>query len=173
MLTDFYLIDPRPQISQGDIFGSIPVARVKFPEGVPVLKEIQGMLITHDCEFDKPNTVYVLVSEVCPLSELKPESRGNIKNFKTLNTFYLPQTEGISESYIDFRRTYQVDKSCLIDRLSKSLRLKSVTDEARMALQRQLAIFFGHDRNMGKAPAVLADSGAQYGYSEARGSQKL
>ena len=167
MLTDLYLAEQRHQISQGDIFGNIPVVRVKFPEGVPILKEIRAMLITHDCEFDKPHAAYVLISEVRPLSELKPESIGNIKNFKTLNTFYLPQTDGVTESYIDFRRTYQVDKSCLYDRLSKSLRFKSLTDEARMALQRQLAIFFGYDRAR-KMP-MIADSGSehQYGYSKA------
>lgn len=167
MLTEIYLIEQRKQISQGDIFSNIPVARVKFPEGIPILKEIQGMLVTHDCEFDKPNSIYVLISECRPLSELKPESQGNIKNLKTLNTFYLPQTEGIIESYIDFRRTYQVDKSFLFERVSsKSLRLKSLTDEARTALQRQLAIFFGHDRSVGKVSTVADSGDFQYGSSK-------
>jgi hypothetical protein len=84
-----YLPALRPQISQGDIFDNLPVARVKYPETVPVLKEIRGMLITHDCEFDKKSSIYVMLTEVRLLKEIESSSRGNIKNFKTLNTFFL------------------------------------------------------------------------------------
>lgn len=154
-----YLPALRPQISQGDIFDNLPVARVKYPETVPVLKEIRGMLVTHDCEFDKKNSIYVLVTEVRLLKEVDTSSRGNIKNFKTLNTFFLVATDNIDESYLDFRRTFQIEKGFLLDRSAKSLRVKSLTDEARAALQRQLAIFFGHERRL-HANGVRESSGA-------------
>jgi hypothetical protein len=168
MPTEFYLPTQRTQVSQGDIFSNIPVAKVKFPEAIPVLKEIEGLLLTHDCEFDKPSSLYVMLTEIRPLNELNTTSQGNVKNYKTLNTFYLPPTDTMPESYIDFRRTYQVDKAFLFDRLAKSLRLKSVTDGTRTALQRQIAIFFGHERGRSEKVAVnvVADSANPTDYSK-------
>lgn len=168
MPIEFYLPVHRPQISQGDIFANIPVARVKFPEAIPILKEIDGLLLTHDCEFDKPLSSYVMITEIRTLDELNPTSRGNVRNLKTLNTFYLPSTDTVPESYLDFRRTYQVDKAFLFDRLSKSLRLRSLTDEARTALQRQIAIFFGHERGRPEKATttnIVADSANPTSYS--------
>lgn len=160
-----YLPALRLQISQGDIFNNLPVARVKYPEVVPILKEIKGMLITHDCEFDKKSSTYVLVTEVRPLKEVDSSSRGNIKNFKTLNTFFLAAADNIDESYLDFRRIYQIEKSFLFDRSAQSLRVRSLTDEARAALQRQLAIFFGHERRLHANGVRESNSAPAYDFS--------
>lgn len=156
MSTDFYLPNLREEISQGDIISNIPISRVRFPDAVPVIREILGILLTSDCEFDKPNSKYALIAEIRPLSEVSPNSHGNIKNFKTLNAFYIPSIGSISESYVDFRRTYQVDKEFVLDRAAKSLRVKSITEEGRLALQRQIAIFYGYDRKMDQQTASSA-----------------
>ena len=138
----------REQISQGDIFDKIPVALVKFPEAIPIVKEIKAMLVTHDCEFDKDSCIYVMVTEIRPLREVNRNSQGNIRDFKTLNTFYIQACDVLEESYLDFRRTYQVQKDFLFDRKDKGFRIVSLGDETRLALQRQLSIFFGYKREV-------------------------
>ena len=145
----------RSEISQGDIFDKLPVARVKYPESLPILKEIRGMLITRDCEFDKKGSIYVMVTEVRLLKEVNNDSKRNIRDRKTVNTFFIPAEEGFEEAYLDFRRTYQLEKAFLFDRKDKGFRLKSLDNEARLALQRQLAIFFGYKRTLVPAVPVL------------------
>jgi len=142
-----YDTDLRSEVSQGDIFQSIRVVRIKYPEMIPVVKDIQGILLTDDCEYDKKRSVYVLVCEVRLLAEVSPGSAGNIKNYKTLNTFYLEGNEKFKDSYLDLSLTYQVEKQFLIDLANKGLRIKSLSDTTRSALQRQISIYFGYKRN--------------------------
>ena len=103
--------------------------------------------MTQDCEYDKPANRWVLVAEVCSLAEIPSGSQGHIRQYRTRNTFYLePLEPSLPEFSINFRRLSPLPKSALSSQLRVSNRLISLNDEARLALQRQIAIFFGYGR---------------------------
>lgn len=143
-----YLPTSREEISQGDVFDSL-LYRYVYDEPTtpkPVLRSrvIRAMLITADCEFDKPGSAYVYLGEVRPLSEISPGTRGNVRSRRVFYTFPLDLNDALpEESYVDFRRILRFDKGRITRGLADPTRLLSLTDTARMALQEQLALFFG------------------------------
>ena len=146
--TNPFLDQLRAQISQGDIFINVPFPKF-LPEFLPELNVLittyPAILLTDDCEFDKPKTKEVIFAEIKPLNEVQQGSRDNIRNFRTYNTYYLPATGALQESYVDFRKIGRIPK----DFLAKSpscQRIGSLTDIARLALQRQIALYFGFER---------------------------
>ncbi len=81
-----------------------------------------------------------------PLSEIHANSQGNVRHYRTRNTFYLEALgDTLPESYVDFRRMDRIQK-VLIEQAPPESRAASLTEEARLALQRQIAIFFGYGR---------------------------
>jgi hypothetical protein len=143
-----YLPNLRSEISQGDVFGHIPIVKLTFPDTTPIVRRAKAILLSDDCEFDKASSLYCIMAEMRPISEVSQNNQGTIINYKTLNTFFLEGCDAFEESYIDFRRMYQVEKKFLTEKDSKCSRYKSFTDQARLALQRQIAIFFGYQRRM-------------------------
>jgi hypothetical protein len=146
-----YLPQPREEISQGDVFQNVSLVAVTEsadnPGVITHLREGYAILLTHDCEYDKPANRWVLVAEVRPLAEIPSGSQGHIRQYRTRNTFYLESLEpNLPESYVDFRRLSPLPKSALSSPLRAGNRLVSLNDEARLALQRQIAIFFGYGR---------------------------
>lgn len=133
-------------VSQGDIFDDIPVAYLGQAGGKSDVYTlaVRAILISHDCEYDKPTNAFVLVAEVRSLSEVPEGSQGNVRGYRTRNTFYLQPVGHMSDSFADFRKINRIPKSILEER--KKERLASLTDEARAALQQQIAIFFGYGR---------------------------
>ena len=146
-----YLSEPRPEISQGDIFDRAPLVSVaqdadSFALSV-ALRESRAILLTHDCEYDKPSNPWIVVAEVRPLAEIAADAQGHIRQYRTRNTFYLEGLpDGLPESYVDFRRLTRLPKTALTVSPETTLRLASLDEEARTALQRQIAIFFGYGR---------------------------
>ena len=126
----------RLEISQGDIFDAVPIPYVsQHPETgtfVTEVRLVRAMMLTHDCEFDKPQNGWVIMAEVRPLAEIAQGSHGHIRAYKAFNTFYLAEHHAsITESYVNFRS---------IDRLNKSMlgqmpKIASLTDKARLSLQ--------------------------------------
>ncbi len=101
------------------------------------------MALNRDCDFDKSE--WVIVAEVRPLDEIEANSQGNIRGLKTRNTFYLPANGSMPESFVDFRRIDRLAKELILIFDATERRLSSLNDEAREALQWQIALFFGMD----------------------------
>lgn len=146
-----YTPELRLEVSQGDVFEVVPLVVIsEEPEGHNLnvsLREGRAILLTHDCEFDKPNNPWVLVAEVRDLAEISAGSQGHIRQYQTRNTFYLERIgETMPEAYVDFRRLTRLPKRVLTSLTEEGKRVASLNDEARVALQRQVAIFFGYGR---------------------------
>lgn len=102
--------------------------------------------MTQNCEYDKPSTLTVLVAEVLPLSGVAVASQGNVRRNRVASAFYLAPQETFPESYVDFRAIGRVEKSVVVTEADRGTRLLSLTEEARLALQQQIAGFFGYHR---------------------------
>src|SRR5436190_1506794 len=115
-----YLALPAEEVSQGDIFDGIPVAYLRHEnpsEPSADIRFVRAILVSHDCEYDKPSNQFVLVAEVRPLTEIPGGSQGNVRHYRTRNTFYLePLGELMPESYVDFRRIDRIQKVTLEQR---------------------------------------------------------
>src|SRR5689334_8373356 len=103
----------RDELSQGDIIAEIPINYTGLNEDGTLALDNEGkprfiieyrpaIVLSRDCEIDKSS--WILVAEVRPLSEVNQHSQGNVRNYKTRNTFYLPKLPGVfEESYVEFR----------------------------------------------------------------------
>lgn len=134
------------EVSQGDIFDSLPFAPVADGQGLGEVRRVPAILLTQDCEYDKPSTVSVLIAEVMLLSGVASGSQGNVRRNRVASAFYLPPHADLPESFVDFRTIGRVTKSLTAEEAQSGRRLASLTEEARLALQRHLAGFFGYDR---------------------------
>jgi hypothetical protein len=146
-----YTPELRLEVSQGDIFDAAPLIIPSEETGDNKLtvsvREGRAILLTHDCEYDKPNNPWVLVAEIRVLAEIPSGNHGHIRQYQTRNTFYLEKIgEALPESYVDFRRLTRLPKRLLFSLAEEGKRIASLNDEARLALQRQVAIFFGYGR---------------------------
>jgi len=147
-----YQEELRDQVSQGDVFDEIPVPYVRisldtFEAEDTEVRLVRAIMLTHDCEFDKPRNTHAYVAEVRPLNGIDPGSQGNVRQYRTINAFFLEARDGtMEESYVDFRCMFRVPEQVLKVRTDEGRRLVSLTDDGRLALQRQIALFFGHSR---------------------------
>ncbi len=70
-----YLPYLREEVSQGDIFGGLAYRYVYqeplAPEPQIRSRIIRAMLLTYDCEYDKPEAAYVYMGEVRPLERVR------------------------------------------------------------------------------------------------------
>lgn len=133
------------EVSQGDIFLSLPLVAADAQEQAQI-QRVPAILLTQDCEYDKPSTVSVLIAAVLPLSGVASGSQGNVRKDRVASAFYLPPHSFLPESYVDIRAIGRVSKSLLAAEAEQGKRLLSLSEEARLALQRQIAGFFGYDR---------------------------
>ena len=137
----------RSEISQGDVFDQIPIVWFRSQDNVVLARFSKAILITHDCDFDKPNSRTCLLAEIRPLEEIDDGSKGNIRSNRAVNTLYMGQIgPAEQEWFVDFRRITRVDKELLQSRNREGLRLVSLTDEGRLALYRVIATFFSRDQ---------------------------
>ncbi len=141
-----YLPIRREEVSQGDIFDGLVYQYVyQEPDASePAIRArvIRAMVMTADCEYDKPNSAYVYMREVRPLEEISTGTRGNVRSRRVFYTFPLePRDQLPEESYVDFRRILRFDKNVIV--ANQQHRLLSLTDIARTALQEQVSLFFG------------------------------
>lgn len=141
-----YLETISSEVSQGDIFEGLPFAPAVDGQSAGGVRRVRAMLLTQDCEYDKPSTASVLVAEVLPLSAIASGSQGNVRRNRVASAFYLPPHADLPESYVDLRTISRVTKSLVAAEAEGENRLLSLTEEARLALQRQIAGFFGYDR---------------------------
>jgi hypothetical protein len=133
----------REVVSQGDIFRTITLARIETVTTPPEVIHGSGILLSHDCGYDKPRVQWVLVTWDRSLTDVAPGSQGNVRAGRVRNCFYLsPLEPHLPESLVDFEHIVPVSKP-EIARLSRDgHRIASLTDAARLALQQRLHVFF-------------------------------
>ena len=141
-----YLDTVSAEVSQGDIFESLPFASVEDGQAQARIRHVRAVLLTQDCEYDKSSTISVVVAEILPLSGIAPGSQGNVRKNRVASAFYLPPHALLPESYVDIRIIGRVAKSLVAAEAQRGNRLLSLTEEARLALQRHIAGFFGYNR---------------------------
>lgn len=146
-----YLPSLREEVSQGDIFNDLVYRYIyqepSDPDPQIESRVIQAMLLTYDCEYDKPDAAYIYMGEVRPMNEISASTRGHVRSHRVLYTFPLLVHRNLpDESYIDFRRILRFDKNTIAQSSLTSQRVVSVTDTAREALRQQMALFFGFNR---------------------------
>lgn len=140
-----HLQELRGEVSQGDVFDGLPIAYVK-PDGLVRIYDARVILLTYDCEYDKPSTNFVAVAEVFPLAAIPADRRGNVRRNRVFSTFYLEAHPRLEEAFVDFRYMSRLDKTLIADQAQAARRLVSLNDDAQLALQEQLSAFFGYGR---------------------------
>ena len=141
-----YLQELRGEVSQGDVFGSLPVAYVRQDARRMTALEIPAMLITYDCEYDKPSTKLVMVAGVFPLAEVPADRQGNVRKNKVFSTFFLEASFLLDEAFVDSRYMGLLEKAVVAEEAQMKQRLVSLNDEAQLALQEQLSASVGYGR---------------------------
>jgi hypothetical protein len=73
-----YLSEPREQISQGDVLENVPIAYVLYDVDIPQARVVRShaIVLSHDCEYDKPNNPFAIVASILPL---RREKRYSVK----------------------------------------------------------------------------------------------
>jgi len=142
-----YLQELRGEVSQGDIFDSLPISYVRHEGRLSEFFDLPAMLLTYDCEYDKPATKLVLAVGVFPLAEVPVDRRGSVRKNKIFSTFYLEATDFLDESFVDFRYMGLLEKAVVAEEAQSGRRVISVNEEAQLALQEQLSAFFGYGRS--------------------------
>jgi hypothetical protein len=130
---------PRVEISQGDILELLPNAHLIHPLCVLSAREDGGfsplvdpqlenknastviasckwsraMLLTHDCEIDKPGIKNRIACPVLPLAELPGNIQIEVKKNKVFYMLHLPKHWDILEERIDFESSHDYgQKTC-------------------------------------------------------------
>ncbi len=135
-----YASDASSDLNQGDILEKVNLLDSAVPTSPPVERNI--IVLSHDCEIDKPSNEVIIVAGVKLMSEVEkysPGIKGDIKNGRVRNTMYLPPHGELEESCVDFRYIFRVTKQQLLECLKQSLRVVSLNDEGKQAL----CTFFG------------------------------
>ena len=141
-----FLQELRGEVSQGNIFDSLPISCVRQEARRLTALNTHAMLMTYDCEYDKPSTKLVMVAGIFPLSEVPADRRGNVRKNKVSSTFYLEASSRLEESSVDFRYRGLLEKAIAAEEAQAKQRLISLNDEAQLAVQEQLSAFFGYGR---------------------------
>jgi hypothetical protein len=126
----------RAKLSQGDILDGITVWD-PVGEGVQP-RDARVVVLSHDCELDKPKERgrYVLVVEWRSPSNAGSSNWGNIVRGRGWNALYVPgdSSAGIDDGYVDFGRTQRVQQSALKYAMENGRRVASMSDGGREAL---------------------------------------
>jgi hypothetical protein len=127
-----YLPTPREVLSQGDIFLQLDLVDSAAPTALPQKRNV--IVISHDCEIDKPHNRIILVCGLIPLSNVNQGHQGNIKKNSLANTMYIEPVQTLVESYVDFRYIFRADKLYLEEAMRQGLRIASIDNETQLAL---------------------------------------
>ena len=150
---------PRANFSQGDILTLVPhvyledplttlitesngtyragraaVSAVDDKDGQPVLcnaKRTHGVILSPDCEIDKPQLKKWIVCPIMPLHSLKPENQDRVKRNRIYSMLFLPKyREILPDSFVNFSQSSTISSSYL----QTLERIVSLSDEGRRAL---------------------------------------
>lgn len=140
-----YLQELRGEVSQGDVFDSLPLVWA-VPGGLVRVDDAPAVLLTYDCEYDKPSTKFVTVAQVFPLADIPADRRGNVRKNQVFSTFYLEANTLFDEAFVDLRYMGRLEKTIVAAQAQDGKRLLSLKDDAQLALQEQISAFFGYGR---------------------------
>ena len=120
---------------------------------VPALVDhTRGILLTYDCEIDKPGVKHLTVALVRPLDPLPDDQKELLRQGRSFAYFHLPAAaDGGSESYVDFRRLATLS----VEIVQSSKRVASLSEIAWQALLFQFIRFFSRvevDRKLFNRP---------------------
>jgi hypothetical protein len=152
---------PRPEISQGDILELLPHISLDRPvfalhkegetetvfratgepyidfddkDGQAVIakcKRSKAILISHDCEVDKPQVKKWLICPVVAMEKLQPKNHDLLKRNRIFSMLYLPKFEKILvDSFVDFNHFTTLDSEFI----KSGKRIISLSDTGRRAL---------------------------------------
>ena len=127
-----FLPVPRELLSQGDIFTELDLIDSAAPTSPPQKRNV--IVLSNDCEIDKPSNRIVLVCAIRSVSDINPRTINDIRKNGVYNTMYIGSISNLPESFIDFRFIFRVDGLFLEEGIRRGLRIASVDDEARLAL---------------------------------------
>lgn len=107
---------------------------------VPALCDYtRGILLTHDCQIDKPGTRHLIVALVRPLGPLPADQQEMLRGNQVHSYYYLPaSSEGMEESYVDFRRLTTLS----VEIVAGASRLAGHSDTAWASMTFQCSRFF-------------------------------
>jgi len=126
----------------------VPVIYGKIT-GESDLRTVMAMLLTHDCEYDKEETKYVYVAQLVSLAGSSSKFVESVRQRRVIAAFYLePLSDVIDAMYVDLRRISRIEKRFFQQPSAKAI--LSLSDDARLALQRQIALFFGFGRGQNR-----------------------
>jgi hypothetical protein len=152
-----YVAQARQQLSQGDILSQVALIDSAAPAAPAVNRNI--IVLSHNCEIDKQSNEIVIVAALFPLENAERHTRGisgDIKRGRVYNTMFLMSYGAMSESYVDFRYIYRVNKSYLNECIVQGLRIVSLDTLSKDAL----CIFF--ERYLFRKTPTSLDSGAAH-----------
>jgi len=99
----------------------------------------RAVLLTYDCEIDKPATKHLTLALVRPLDPSMPkQSQQILRENRKLSIFFLPADGHFRESLVDFIRVSTVPK----DLLKAAPRIACLSEEARQAMLFQFIRYF-------------------------------
>lgn len=155
---------PRAELSQGDIFELLPGAHISYPmtalfagpsaglyqaelhpyrdqfddkNGTPVMascKRTRAMLLTYDCEIDKPQIKNWTAAPVVPISFIPGPSHADIRKNKVFSLLHLPKhRDKLDESVLVLNHLTTLGK----DFFGRASRVVSLSDLGRKALYLQ------------------------------------
>jgi hypothetical protein len=154
--------DPRADISQGDILEKLPSAHLVRPlqalfarpdgsmavesedhpdfndkKGQPVVascKRARALLLSYDCEIDKPAVKHWIIAPIVPLSLIPGPSHSDAKKNKIFSLLYLPSYRDIlEESVLVLNHITTLDREFV----QRTRRILSLSDIGRRALYAQ------------------------------------
>jgi hypothetical protein len=136
----------REEVSQGDIFLDVTFARLDATGDAVTITTSRhiGILLTHDCEYDKKRVDFVLLARVRPLADLGADSQGNVRAGKVASALHLPERgPDFPEAFVDLYHIVPVRKAEVARLAEASQRIISLSDDGRGLLQRWISLFFG------------------------------
>lgn len=141
-----YLQELRGEVSQGDIFDDLSIVYATQGGGRFASTAMRSLLVTYDCEYDKPSTKLVMAAGIFSLADVPADRRGNVRKNKVFSTFYLEATDHSEEAFVDFRYMGLLERALGAGEAQARWRVISLNDKAQLALQEQLSSFFSYGR---------------------------
>lgn len=138
-----FLADLRDELSQGDVFRTLPVVD-RRPNGTRE-RDVSAVVLSHDCEIDKPESRFVLVVGIQPGDRIAPDRLGLVRAGRIRSAMHFPGSGPLAEGFIDFRRLYRVHRDFVDNAMTAGERVASMTDEARDALIAFTMRFFSRE----------------------------
>jgi hypothetical protein len=153
-----FTASPDERLCQGDIIEGIEVVEA-FATPPSALWTV--VVLTNDCDIDKPNHSVIQVARVVLLSVVDRGRAGDIRKGRVPAAMMLEAHDALEESFVDFRHIHRVERSRLLEALSKGLRRAAMSEDGRTALLYRLWLYFARrqqPRKEGEAAPVVSTS---------------